>query len=146
MRSLHTSLRRLGTIYIVAAIFQIPWLIMIQTHWQSVQKFMAVMYLWWVFWLIIGGMLWLIPHLAIIGIKLIQIGRDHSIRIGQSGRDMAKMRWIRNLLLLGIAADLIAIPLAWWSSDEGLTILLFLLVGSRVLWVNGEAVISYHFR
>lgn len=142
----HTSLKRLGTLYIFAAIFQIPWPVMMITHWQSVQKFSDVMDFWWVFWVIIGGMLWLIPHLAIIGIKLIRIGRDYSIRIGQSKRDMDKMRWVRNLLLLGMGADLFTIPLLWGAEDEGLMVFLFLILGTRVLWVNGEAVISYHFR
>lgn len=142
----HTSLKRLGTLYIFAAILQIPWPVMMITHWQSVQKFMVVMTYWWIFWLIIGGMLWLIPHLAIIGIMLIRVGRDHTLRIYQSARDAQKMKWVRNLLLLGMAADFIAIPLTWWVNDEGLTVLLFLIIGSRVLWANGEAVISYHDR
>lgn len=142
----HTSLKRLGMLYIFAAILQIPWPVMMITHWQSVQKFMDVMDFWWVFWVIIGGMLWLIPHLAIIGIKLIRIGRDYSIRIGQNKRDVDKMRWVRNLLLLGMGADLFTIPLLWGAEDAGLMVFLFLILGSRVLWVNGEAVISYHFR
>ncbi len=146
MTPFHTRIKRFGALYILAAVLEIPWPVMILTHWQSVQKFTDVMDFWWVFWVVIGGMLWLIPHLAIIGIKLIQIGRDGSLRIHQSKRDADRMRWVRNLLLLGMGADLFTIPLLWGTNDEGLVVFLFLILGTRVLWVNGEAVINYHFR
>ncbi|MCB9819005.1 hypothetical protein H6788_02380 [Candidatus Nomurabacteria bacterium] len=138
------SLGRMGTLYLVAAAFQCAWPSYIYLNWDSAKVIIDSPLFGWPFVLIWAGMMWMIPHLAFIGYRLIMISRDTTAIILQTELEKSRMRTIAFLLFLGILMDVTCIAFMFSVEDAFFLIFLSVLVGGRVLQANTEAVLQYH--
>jgi hypothetical protein len=140
-------LTKMGVLYIIAAFVQAGWPIYVGYHHDIALRYAGLPVLGWVMAIVWIAMAWLVIHLSYIGINLVRLSRDPDVLIAQTEADKKKkMGRIAVLLMLGILADLIAIPIAVSLEDQTAGVYLSVLMGARVVQANMEAVLQYHGR
>lgn len=139
------NLSKTGILYILASIFQASWIYVLISNWSSTVRMAEIPFLGWAFVVLWAFMLFSVPKLSHIGIRLIQLSRDPDVLIAQTPQQKKKQKGICILLILGILADLIMIPaVLFYVQDKGAVVFLSGLMGGRVCQVNLEAILQYH--
>jgi len=138
------NLTRVGVLYIVASLFQLGWPAFLINHWDSTKKVMSVSGYGWALtglWILMG---WCILHLICIGIKMIQLSRSRETVIYQTPTEKKHMGGIALILILGIVADAVFIPMLFQASDKTYAVALAAAMACRILKGNVEAILQYH--
>ncbi len=138
------NLTKMGYLYITAALFQCIWPYLIWMNEADARRLVDIPYLGWAcvaIWLL---MLWSIPHLVFIGLRLISISRNQLILIYQTTTERKRMGNIALILSLGVLLDIVLLPLMFDADDKGIVIILSVVLGGRIARGNLEAVMQYH--
>jgi hypothetical protein len=139
------DLSNMGYLYIVAAIFPVGWIYLLLTNWGYVVKFTSLPVLGWALAAIWILMVLSIPNLLYIGISLIKLSRNPEVLIAQTVGDQRRQKMIAVLLVLGIIADIVAIPIClFYIPDKSAAIFFSGLMGGRIIQANYEAIMQYH--
>ena len=138
------NLTRIGTLYIVASLLQLSWPFLVLSNWGLAKEWARIPVLGWALVAIWAAMLWCIPHLFFIGVSMIRLSRNLDAVITQTPHERKKMMSIALLLILGIALDIIVVPILLGLEDKSLVVFLTGMMGGRILQVNLEGILQYH--
>lgn len=141
-----TGLQRVSSLYITAAICTLMWLPTLYLHRVDVVDFVSIniFYLGYIAMFVWGSMLCISLYLLYVGIRIRrQLSGDVVLSLSYSQRMMLKS--VRELLVVGIIADVAVIGLLLSIDTDGMiTVFFSVIMGGRVLQANLMAIQLYH--
>lgn len=139
------SLIKVGILYIVAALCQLGWPSFLISQWDTTKKFMAAPGAYgWALTALWIGMGWCILHLIYIGIRMIQLSRGSDMSVYQTPMEKRRLGRIAFVLVLGVIADMIFIPMLFSAPDQTYAVMLAIAMAVRILQANAEAILQHH--
>lgn len=143
-KSNSVNLTRMGVLYITASIFQVGWPYLVVSNWEVAKQWMDFPMIGWGLIAIWVLMIWCIPHLFFLGLRMIKMSRNPRVVIVQTEYHKVRQMNLTIILLLGIILDIILFPILLGAEDKSLVVFLTGMMGGRVLQANFEAIFQYH--
>lgn len=133
-----------SVLYVVAAIFQLPWIYILFKNFDQVKRWMNIPIMGWAMAIVFIGMVIAIPFLFLIGIKLFLLIRKAS-QISSGPDEQRKRKNVNMLLIIGIVADIFFSSLLIFSTIKDRSVIPFAvaLFAGKILQANFEAIALY---